>query len=148
MTQCKLKNLYTGETVTAFSQTEFCKKVGLAKESTSAIPMINQVCNGKKLHYKGWCLPANATKRFKIKDIYGNVISGTLTDFIKQNIPICRVWTLANEKKSIVNGFSLADTETNTLPPTPYRVTKYKFLTPNNKVVCGSTLVGISRQLQ
>jgi hypothetical protein len=64
----KLKNVFNGEVVDFITVTEFCRERPELGEN--AANHLWSVLEGKRLHYKDWCLPELDTDQYDVKKVY------------------------------------------------------------------------------
>jgi hypothetical protein len=144
---CNLINLETGQVVRAKSITAFCKAAGLVDGNDKL--HITPILNEERFHHKNWCLPKYYNTYLELKDIYGNIYKGKLSDFIlRYKVSPRNLWNLLKERKVIANGLMLAKTELGGISPKPYKIKRYAFSTPNQKEISGNTITSIHNQLR
>jgi len=148
MIPCDLINIKTKKRIKAKSVAEFCRLSGLHKQDKDAKIHIYSILNEVRFSHYGWCLPKYYNTKVDIKDIYGNIYSGRIRDFMdNDHIAPRTIWQLFTHKKKVCYGLSLLETELVCIPPNIYKCKGYTLETPNNKLLKGKSLSSIKRQI-
>lgn len=147
MKRCYLVNLKTGRKIKAKSVVQFCHLAKLTSFNDRI--HIYPILRDERLQHKGWCLPKYFYTKITLRDCYGNVYRGKVKDFLyTYKVKPCTLWNLITEKKKVLRNLSLSSSNLKGLFLRPYRVTLYKFKTPNEKIVTGKTLRGVQKQVK
>lgn len=140
-----LEHAQTGRVISAPGITTFCR---LANLTGSAQFHITPILDGKRVHHKGWYLPSFLDQQLNLRDIYGNLYSMTVREWIRDHKRSGQTANrlLTGGKKSIVEGrVMLASTVINSpIAPNPIRTTEVK-LTDGKRVFSGRTISEAAR---
>lgn len=100
---CTLERLDTGRRIRAKSIVEFCRKARMKGGNHRF--HITPVLNGTRAHHKGWYLPKTLNTVLDIRDVYGNVRSLTVRDWItKHDLSVSAASRLLSGARHSVHG--------------------------------------------